>query len=160
MGRTGGMGEKSLGKAKIFIVSFFLCALMGCVAETYYYNPPPPPPPRLFPGDLRITDLEMRPDPILSGERPVFSVTVLNTSVVSGRVRLLIWDRDELVAEAVGVWIRPGENVVTFPRSSYRFHRSDHCFTVEVDIEGTRHPVDLARRFCARRTPRGWTFSP
>lgn len=139
------------------VLAAFLC---GCVAESYYYSPPPPPPPRLYPGDLRITDLDMNPDPILSGERPSFSVTVFNGSGVSGYVRLLILDRDELIAEAVGVYIRPGHNRVSFPRSTYRFHRSDHCFTVEVDIEGTRHPVDLARRFCARRTSRGWTLAP
>jgi hypothetical protein len=87
-------------------------------------------------------------------------VTVLNRSPMSGRVRLIILDRDELVAEAVDVFIRPGTNRTEFPRSSYRFHRSDHCFLVEVDIEGTRRPVDLARRFCARRTPGGWSLSP
>jgi hypothetical protein len=60
----------------------------------------------------------------------------------------------------VDVFIRPGSNRTEFPRSGYRFHRSDHCFLVEVDIGGTRRPVDLARRFCARRTPGGWTLSP
>jgi hypothetical protein len=107
-----------------------------------------------------VTDLDMRPDPIVSGERPRFSVVIFNRSPVSGHVRVVILDRDELVAEAIGVLVRPGVNTVAFPRSSYRFHRSDHCFTVEVDIEGTRHPVDLARRFCARRTPAGWTLTP
>jgi hypothetical protein len=147
--------------SKLFCLVFVGFLLFGCAAETYYYPPPPaPPPPRLFPGDLRVTDLDMRPDPIVSGERPRFSVSLFNRSPVSGYVRVLVLDRDELVAEAVGVLVRPGANRVEFPRGSYRFHRSDHCFTVEVDIEGTRHPVDLARRFCARRTPAGWTLAP
>ncbi|MGQ9857120.1 MAG: hypothetical protein ACUVS3_00360 [Thermodesulfobacteriota bacterium] len=134
----------------------------GCATGPYYYPPPPGPPvpPRLYPGDLRVTDLDMSPDPIVTGERPRFSVTIYNRSPVSGQVRVLISDRDELVAEARGVWIRPGVNRVEFPRSSYRFHRADHCFMVELDIEGTRHPLDLARRFCARRTAGGWTLAP
>ncbi|MEJ5376540.1 MAG: hypothetical protein WHX93_08170 [bacterium] len=147
--------------SRLFCLFLLALSTAACVAETYYYPPPPPsPPPRLFPGDLRVTDLDMRPDPITSGERPRFSVTIFNRSAISGHVRILILDRDEIVAEALGVLLRPGANRVEFPRGSYRFHRSDHCFTVEVDIEGTRHPVDLARRFCARRTPGGWSLAP
>jgi hypothetical protein len=81
-----------------------------------------------------------------------------------------------------------GDNQVNFPESSYRFSRSDHCFTVEnvsiprgssefqfshsrytfqhfdtcftvlVDFEGTIYPVDASRKFCAK--PVGWTLRP
>jgi hypothetical protein len=110
--------------------------------------------------DLRITDLDMAPDPIASGERPRFQVVLHNRSPVADRIRVLLMDRDELVGEARAVTSPHGTTRVEFPRSGYRFHRTDHCFTVEVDIAGTRRPVDLARRFCARRLPAGWTLRP
>jgi hypothetical protein len=100
----------------------------------------------------------MAPDPIVGGERPRFMLTLLNRSHHSATVRIFLMDRDELIAETGGIAVRPGANRIDFPRGGYRFHRSDHCFTVELDLAGTRRPVDLARTFCARRTPGGWTL--
>jgi len=55
--------------------------------------------------------------------------------------------------------VQPGPNRVSFPRGDYRLERGEHCFTVEVDIERSRKPVDLAREFCANKTPQGWSLS-
>jgi hypothetical protein len=119
----------------------------------------PPSAPRLQPEDLRVNELTISPDPVRTGEEARFGVTVHNRSSWTGRVRLLVRDRDEVAAEAPDVLIRPGANRLELPRTGYRFNREDHCFTVLVDIEGTWRPLDLARRFCAERTQGGWTLS-
>ena len=115
--------------------------------------------PRIRPGDLRVLDLEALPDPIREGQRVRFRLTIANASGHSGRVSFTIKDRDEIISQVWDVTIYPRENRIDFPETYYRFSRSDHCFTVEVDIEQTRHRVDLAKEFCARRTPMGWTLS-
>jgi hypothetical protein len=63
-----------------------------------------------------------------------------------------------VVAAVEDVDLRPGENRIVFPQTRYRFHRQDSCFTVEVDIERSKRPIDLAREFCARRTNQGWSM--
>jgi hypothetical protein len=114
---------------------------------------------RIRPENLRVVQLELSPDPVREGQRVGFRATIANNSRESGRVTLTIKDKDEIISEARDIPLRPGENQITFPERSYRFSRSDHCFTVEVDIERTRSPLDLAKQFCAQRTNVGWTLS-
>lgn len=114
---------------------------------------------RIHPEVLRIVQLEMSPDPVRQGQRVTFRVTISNATRHSGRITLAIKDKDEIIIEARDIPLRPGDNQVNFPESSYRFSRSAHCFTVEADIEGTRRPIDVAREFCAKRTHLGWTLS-
>jgi len=114
---------------------------------------------RLRPGDLRVLQLEISPDPVREGQRISFRVIVGNKSGYSGRVNLMLKDRDDIISEAREVPVYPGEIRVDFPQTSYRFSRSDHCFTVEADIERNRQPIDLAREFCAQNTSRGWTMT-
>jgi hypothetical protein len=115
--------------------------------------------PRFQESDLRITNLEMSPDPARAGQRLGFEATVSNRSSYSERMSLFVKDRDEVVAEARDVLVQPGQNRISFPRGDYRLSRGEHCFTVEVDIERSRRPVDLAREFCASKTPQGWSLS-
>jgi hypothetical protein len=114
--------------------------------------------PVLQPGDLRVLQLVMDPDPVREGQWMSFQVVVSNLSRHSGRVSLFIKDRDEVVATVYDVSLRPGDNRIAFPRTNYRFHRQESCFMVEVDIERTRRPVDLAKEFCAQRTYQGWSM--
>lgn len=109
--------------------------------------------------DLKVTKLEISPDPIRQGQRVSFRATILNNSRNSGRVTLAVRDSDDIITEARDIRVRPGENLVTFPETLHRFSRSDHCFTVEANIERTRSPIDLATQFCARRTQSGWSMS-
>ena len=111
------------------------------------------------PENLRVLQLEISPDPIREGQRVVFRVTIANGSRYSERVTLAIKDKDEIISEVRDAPLRPGDNQVDFPGSSYRFSRSDHCFTVEADIDRTRSPIDTSREFCAKRTNSGWTLS-
>lgn len=115
--------------------------------------------PRVSARDLRVVQLEMNPDPVREGQRVSFSVTITNSSQSSARVDLFIKDQDEVVTSAYDVYLRPGDNQVAFPWTNYRFSRRDHCFAVEVDIDQTRRPIDLAKEFCARKTFQGWSLS-
>ena len=114
---------------------------------------------RIRPADLRVILLEFSPDPIREGQRVSFRVVIANTSGHSGRINLILKDRDDIISEARDVPIYPGESRVDFPQTSYRFSRSDHCFSVEADIERSRQRIDLAREFCAQKTSKGWTLS-
>jgi len=115
--------------------------------------------PMLQPGDLRVLQLEMNPDPVREGQWVNFKAVVSNLSRHSGRVNLFIKDRDEVVAAVYDVVLRPGDNRIAFPQTNYRFQRNEYCFTVEVDIERTRRLIDIAKEFCARRTYQGWSMT-
>jgi hypothetical protein len=109
-------------------------------------------------GDLRVLQLEMDPDPVREGQSVSFQAVILNPSRHSGRVSLFVKDKDEVVTAVEDVSLKPGDNRIVFPQTRYRFHRRDSCFTVEVDIERSRRPVDLEKEFCARRTYQGWSM--
>jgi len=114
--------------------------------------------PKIHSDDLRVLQLDMSPDPALEGQRVTFQATLSNLSHYPGRVSLYIKDRDEVVTWVEDVMLRTGHNRILFPQTGYRFSRREHCFTVEVDIERTRRPIDVVREFCARRTYSGWTL--
>jgi hypothetical protein len=143
-------------KRGVSILVTFLILLPGLVLSQ-----PARPEPRTRPEALQILQLEMFPDPVREGQRTRFGLTLFNRTSISGRANIFIKDRDqdEVVAEVHGVFLQPGNNRVDFPDSGYRFTRREPCFTVEVDIAGTRRPVDFARDFCAHRTYEGWTLS-
>jgi hypothetical protein len=115
--------------------------------------------PKLHPKDLRVLQLEMNPDPVREGQWVSFEAIVSNRSRDSARVRLYIKDSDEVVAAVDDVLLKPGNNRIVFPQTRYRFFRKEYCFKVEVDIERTRSPVDVAKEFCARRTFQGWSLT-
>jgi hypothetical protein len=147
---------------KFGTVLFLVTLIYGCAANVVFAPPPEkhlPPPPKIVPGDLRVLQLEMSPDPVREGEMVQFRMTIANASHYSGRISLFLRDPDEAAAVAYDVPIRPGQNRIEFPQTAYRFHRSEACFLVEVDIERTRRPVDLVRSFCAWRTRGGWTLT-
>lgn len=143
---------------------FFLCLVVfsGCVAHVQTTPGPQEPAPAPSPGvrhpDLKVLQLTMSPDPVREGQRVSFQAVVANRSQYSARANLFIKDRDEIVTQVYDVFIRPGENQIAFPQTHYRFTRTEPCFTVEVDIERTRQPIDLIREFCLNRTPQGWTM--
>jgi hypothetical protein len=109
--------------------------------------------------DLKVLQMELSPDPVREGQRLIFRATISNSSRYSGGITIVIKDRDQVISEIANVVLRPGENQVVFPETGYRFSGSDHCFTVEADIERTRRTVDAERQFCAKRSGSGWTMS-
>ena len=98
----------------------------------------------------------MDPDPVREGQGVRFQAVISNLSRHLGRVSLFVKDKDEVVAAVEDVPLRPGDNRIVFPQTCYRFQRQDSCFTVEVDIERSRRPIDLSKEFCARKTYQGW----
>jgi len=116
--------------------------------------------PRISHNDLRIIQLEMRPDPVREGQLISFQITISNQSYHSVKVSLFIKDGERTVSSIHDVYLYPGYNQIIFPESNYRFTRDENCFTVEVDIERTKRVVDAVRKFCARRSYYGWTLSP
>jgi hypothetical protein len=151
------------GLLKFGIILFCAVFFFGCVAEIRMAprpeEPAPPPAAGIRPWDLKVLQLRMSPDPVQEGQRVSFRAVVSNLSQYSGRASFFIKDRDEIITQVYDVFLRPGENRVIFPQSYYQFSRNEYCFTVEVDIERTRRPVDVARQFCARRTYQGWTMA-
>lgn len=121
--------------------------------------PPGQIPPVFHPTVLKVLQLEMSPDPVGEGQRVSFQVTISNPSQHSGRATIYLEDRDETVSMTHDVLLRPGNNRISLPQTNYRFSRTDHCFTVEVDIDQTRRPIDMAKEFCLQRTSRGWSLT-
>jgi hypothetical protein len=116
--------------------------------------------PALRSEDLKVIQLEISPDPVRDGQRMLFRATISNSARNSGRVSIVIRDRDQIVSEVRDAILKPGDNRIDFPETAaYRFSGADHCFTVEADIERTRNRIDAAREFCANRTSAGWTLS-
>lgn len=115
--------------------------------------------PKIHPKDLMAIQLEMNPDPVREGQWVSFQAVVLNRSRDSARVTLFVKDKDEVITAVYDVLLKPGNNQIFFPQTRYRFFRNEYCFTVEVDIERTRSPVDVAKEFCARRTYQGWSLT-
>src|SRR4030042_2183302 len=58
------------------------------------------------PEDLRVLQLEISPDPVRQGQRVVFRVTISNSSRHSGRVTIVIKDKDQIISEAGNVPLR------------------------------------------------------
>jgi len=116
--------------------------------------------PRIDPADLKIIQLEMKPDPVREGQLITFQAMISNQSSYSAKVSLYIKEKDRVLNSLHDVRIYPGYNQVVFPESTYRFSKDEHCFTVEMEIERMRRPLDAVRKFCARRSYYGWTLSP
>jgi hypothetical protein len=154
-------GEKT--RLKYFKGGEHMKKILVILLFGFLFLPPsfaqPPFGPRLQPGDLKVVQLEMRPDPVREGQRVSFEAIVSNLSQHPWKVSLFIKDKDEVVSAVYDIRLRPGDNRIDFPQSHYKFSRDESCFTVEVDIERTRRPVDVGKEFCARRTPRGWTMA-
>jgi hypothetical protein len=115
--------------------------------------------PNIRPEFLKVLQLEMLPDPVRGGQQMAFRATISNGYRHSGRVSLTIRDRDQIISEVRNLTLKTGNNQVNFPETTYQFDRSDHCFTIEADVERTRTPITMATESCARRTQAGWTLS-
>lgn len=100
-----------------------------------------------------IQDLDVTPDPLLEGQRiRGWKVRVRSEANRQCETEIEIREGDEMVGGPRRYMLRPGVNEIEMPVSErYRFHRGEHCFTVVLDVEGTRRNVDADRRFCARQ---------
>lgn len=107
---------------------------------------------------LKVTQMEMFPDPVREGQRVTFRATVYNSSRHHVRVVLAVMDRDRVVSQVSDAYLRPGDNTIDFPETSYQFFgREQRCFTIETYIDRRWAPVTMSSEFCPRRSPAGWS---
>ena len=104
---------------------------------------------------LRIEDLDVSPDPIVEGTRiRSWKVRVRFDGNRECETEISIREGGDVVAQGRRINLRPGVNEVDLrPSESYRFRGREHCFNVQVDLEGSRKDVDASRRFCAKQKP-------
>lgn len=111
-------------------------------------------------GDrLQIQDLDMSPDPIVEGQRVrSWKVRLRFDGNRDCETEITIREGGDVVARARNVMIRRGVSEIDLrPAENYRFRGREHCFKVEVDLEGSRREVDAARRFCVHQRP-AWSL--
>lgn len=111
-------------------------------------------------GDrLQIQDLDVSPDPIVEGTRiRSWKIRLRFDGNRDCETEITIREGGDIVAEARRISLRPGINEIDLrPRETYRFRGREHCFKVEVDLEGSKREVDAARRFCAEQRP-AWSM--
>ena len=111
-------------------------------------------------GDrLQIQDLDMSPDPMVEGQRiRSWKVRVQFDGNRECETEIAVREGGEIVAQARRINLRPGINEIDLrPVENYRFRGNEHCFNVQVDLEGSRRDVDAARRFCAHQRP-AWSM--
>jgi hypothetical protein len=108
-------------------------------------------------GPLFVEDLRLLPDPVQPGQQVRFCAKIRNDgNPIRANIRLQ--DKDQVVGELNDAFLNHGTFDYWFVQAPYQFQRFDHCFTVIVDVERTRYPVDATREFCAK--PWGWTLRP
>ena len=103
-------------------------------------------------GDrLHIEDLDVTPDPIIEGQRiRAWKVRVRFDGQRECETDIFIREGNTIVGHARDYTMRSGVNEIEIPaRDQFRFRGREHCFNVQVDLEGSRQPIDSDRRFCA-----------
>ena len=111
-------------------------------------------------GDrLHIQDLDMAPDPMVEGQRiRSWKVRVRFDGNRECETEIAIREGGNMVAQVRRINLRPGINEIDLrPSDSYRFRGREHCFNVQVDLEGSKKEVDAAKRFCAQQKS-SWTM--
>jgi hypothetical protein len=105
-------------------------------------------------GDrLNIQDLDMSPDPVIEGQRlRAWRVRIDFSGRRECETDVLIREAGNIVGQARNYRMRPGVNELEIPViESFRYTGREHCFNVQVDLDGTKQQLDAARRFCARQ---------
>ena len=102
---------------------------------------------------IQIQDLDVSPDPIVEGARiRAWKIRLRFDSNRDCQTDVAIREGGDVVAEAQNIVLRPGINEIDLrPRETYRFRGREHCFRVEVDLDGSKREADASRRFCAQQ---------
>jgi hypothetical protein len=108
---------------------------------------------------LHIEDLDVSPDPIMEGARiRAWKVRVRFDGNRNCETEIVVREGNDVVAQVRNVNLRPGINEIDLrPSENYRLRGREHCFKVQVDLEGSRREVDAAKRFCAQQRP-AWSL--
>lgn len=103
-------------------------------------------------GDrIQIQDLDVSPDPLIEGQRiRSWKVRLRFDGKRECDTEVLVREGRNVVGHERSFRLRPGTNEVDVrPSGNFRFGGREHCFNVQVDLEGSRQDVDASRRFCA-----------
>jgi len=103
-------------------------------------------------GDrLHIEDLDITPDPVIEGQRiRAWKVRIRFDGRRECDTDIFIREGNNIVGHARDYKMRSGVNEIEIPaRDQFRFRVREHCFNVQVDLEGSRQQIDGDRRFCA-----------
>lgn len=103
-------------------------------------------------GDrLSIQDLDMSPDPVIEGQRiRSWKVRIRFDGRRECETEVYIREGNHVVGHARDYKMRPGVNEIEIPAAQgFRFDGREHCFNVQIDLEGSRQQIDADRRFCA-----------
>ena len=108
---------------------------------------------------LHIQDLDVSPDPMVEGQRiRSWKIRIRLDGNRQCETEIAIREGGDVVVQARRINLRPGVNEIDLtPSDSYRFRGREHCFNVQVDLEGSKKDVDAARRFCAQQKS-SWTM--
>ena len=111
-------------------------------------------------GDrLNIQDLDISPDPIIEGQRiRAWKVRIRFDGRRDCETDIFIREGNNVVGHARDYKLRAGINEIEIPaQNQFRFRGREHCFNVQVDLDGTRQQIDSDRRFCATQRTM-WTM--
>ncbi|HVR17099.1 MAG TPA: hypothetical protein VMS25_12130 [Candidatus Limnocylindrales bacterium] len=103
-------------------------------------------------GDrLHIEDLDMSPDPVVEGQRiRIWKVRLRFDGQRECETDIVIREGSNVTGNMRNYRLRPGVNAIEIPANDgFRLRGREHCFNVQVDLDGSRQPVDADRRFCA-----------
>lgn len=111
-------------------------------------------------GDrLNIQDLDISPDPIIEGQRiRAWKVRIRFDGRRDCETDIFVREGNNVVGHARDYKLRAGVNEIEIPaQNQFRFRGREHCFNVQVDLDGTRRQIDSDRRFCATQRSM-WTM--
>ncbi len=109
---------------------------------------------------LQIQDLDMSPDPVVEGQRiREWKVRIRFDGRRDCETDIVVREGNDNVGRVRNFNLRPGVNEITIPVSdNFRMRGREHCFEVQVDLDGTSQRVDADRRFCAKQKTM-WSMS-
>lgn len=111
-------------------------------------------------GDrIGIQDLDMSPDPVIEGQRiRAWKIRINFNTRRDCETDILVREGNNIVGHLRDYKLQPGVNEIEVPAvESYRYSGREHCFNVQVDLDGSRQQIDATRRFCARQRTM-WTM--
>lgn len=103
-------------------------------------------------GDrIQIQDLDMSPDPVTEGQRVnSWKARIRFDGRRDCETEVYVREGNVIAGHARNYRMRPGVNEIHIPAApSFRFGGRQHCFNVQVDLDGSRQQIDADRRFCA-----------
>ncbi|MBM4261530.1 MAG: hypothetical protein FJ143_02880 [Deltaproteobacteria bacterium] len=100
---------------------------------------------------IQIQDLDMRPDPVIEGQRVRFwRINLRYDGRGECETNIYVREGNNIAGALRNYTIHNGMNEIQVPANDgFRFRTRESCFNVQVDLEGSRRPVDAEKRFCA-----------